>query len=145
MLAADSEWSSQHIRNDLTLARAGGTVRTFTDFDSVNRYGRKSWRFLDYQLDNDTDVDTLGDKLLEAYAYDYQRLAAITVHPHNQAGATAVLATVIGDLVSVYMDVAFGGWNYTVEAHVMGVEYRVTADDWQVTFRLDQSQREGMP
>jgi len=144
VLAADSEWSAQHIRNDLQLARDGGTVYRLNDPLSIVRYGRRTWRFLDYQLDNDTDLETLADKILAAYSYDYQRLAAVTVHPHNATGAEAVLDTTIGDLVSVYMDIGFGGWDYTVEAHVLGVEYTINANDWQATYRLDQSQREGM-
>ena len=45
----------------------------------------------------------------------------------------------LGDLVAVKARTPYG-WVIEREAHVFGIDHQITADDWLVSFRLDDAQ-----
>lgn len=147
IIDAETEWTAQVIRNDVQMSRDGGSAQRSQDTTSQGIYGRHSWHRLDLQNDTDADVSDIADAILAAYAYDYQRLKAVTIVPTTGTttpdllAVTAMLDMRLGDLVSVDVDLGPRGWSYTTEAHVMGIQFDVAPAFWSMTLRLDQSVR----
>lgn len=138
-------WSAQLIRNDVQLARVGGSLIRRQDFTSQSLYGGKyTWSLRDYENDDDDELAAIADRMLEAYAFDYQRLERVTATLDAGASlyeAYSLLRLELGDLVRATVPLTLRGWGYTTEAHIAGVEWALTADDFALTFRLDESLR----
>lgn len=132
------DWSAQRIYNDVQLTREDGVPQRVVDTQSVSRYFRRT--FVRTGLENDQDVQVLelADRFLAAFAWDRIRIEEAALWPKTNAEAAAALELEIGDLAEATVTTG-AGWGYTTEAHVMRIDHRVTADDWEMTVRLDDS------
>lgn len=137
IIGVRTEWSAQLIRNDVQYTRVGGSMVRVQDYASQALYGAVfSEVVTDLELQTDAQVTTLADRFLAARAYDQLRLRELELHAADGDTAEALLELELGDLVEATVE-TLHGWDYTVEAHVMGIDYRVTADDWVLRLRLD--------
>ena len=140
-----SSWTAQKIYNDIQLSRRGGEIQRITDTVSWGLYRIRTYRRLDYENASDADLLTVGNDILAATAYDRLRLEGVTVVPRTPRQFATALGLRIGDLVSVTVEAGTGSvsWSYTIEAHVSGLEWRVSADDATLDLTLDDSFRGG--
>lgn len=75
------------LRNFVDLARVGGSVRHYVNQSSIARYGDGvpyRWGRLDLPLQNDSDVDWLGNFIVAHTSEVSPRITAITVVPQLQ-------------------------------------------------------------
>jgi len=133
------DWSAQRIYNDVQLTRRDGIMQRATDTTSWSRYFRRTFKRTGLENDNDTDVLELADRFLAAFAYDRIRIESVDVWPKDAQRAAIALETRLGDLIEATVSTG-AGWGYTAEAHVMRIDHVVTASDWEMTLRLDDSQ-----
>jgi hypothetical protein len=135
-------WEIERIRNDIQYARVGSTVQSAEDSPSITLYQRQSYRRLDFQNNSDIEVLFLARRALAGWKDNRMRLDSVTIVPRpdptNSNPNQLLWDTQYGDLFAIR--VATGqGWEYERETHVMGISHRITADDWEVTFALDDS------
>ena len=142
LLDADAEWTMQVLYNDIQLARTGGSAIRVQNTQSQTLYGSRTFRRLNYENDQDSQVADLANRLLAVSEWDYQRLRSLIVFAADGVAASSVFRTELGDLVQASVPLTLRGWGYTVQAHVLGIGYAVTADDWSCTLRIDQAFRQ---
>jgi hypothetical protein len=73
------------IRNDIRLARAGGSEQLAESGTSIGLYDRATYSRNDLMLNSDYDVATLADRLLDRKALDVLRLESIELHGRTTA------------------------------------------------------------
>jgi len=133
------DWSGQRVYNDIQLTRRDGIMQRATDTESWSRYFRRTFIRSALENDNDTDVLELADRFLAAFAYDRIRIEEVEIWPRDATRAALALETRLGDLIEATVSTG-AGWGYTAEAHVMRIDHILTASDWEMTLRLDDSQ-----
>ena len=133
------DWSAQRLYNDVQLTARDGVMQRATDTISWARYFRRTFTRTALENDNDVDVLELADRFLAAFAYDRIRIESVDVWPKDAVRGALALETRIGDLIEATVRTG-AGWGYTAEAHVMRIDHVVTADDWEMSLRLDDSQ-----
>ena len=143
ILAVDADWTLANVRNDISLARKGGSLVRYVDTASQDYYnGEYSFTFRDYECISDVQVAALANKMLEARAWDYQRLTAVTLQAmDDDAAAATILDLDVGDLVRVTVPIILRGWSYTSDSYISGCEWQITHDDWFAVFRIDDASR----
>jgi len=142
LVDAGSEWTANQLRNDIQLARVGGSSVRVQNTQSQILYGARTFRRLNLENDNDSQVTDLANRYLSIYQWDYQRLESVTLRASTVDQAHNVFRSLLGDLVSATIPLTLRGWGYAVEAHIIGIEYTVTSSDWEAVMRLDQAFRQ---
>lgn len=86
--------------------------------------------------DNDTDLQAICDRDLD-WMIAYARINVIKLRPSedNYYQTYYGLFLDFGDLVEITNGV--GDWDYTVQAHICGIEHTITPDNWEVVYRTD--------
>jgi hypothetical protein len=141
VLAADTDWSTQRVWNDVRMARVGGTEYRVQDEDSQALYGVRTYQRYDVQVDEDTEVVALADRFLAAFRFDRSRVESIDLMPVTAQGVTDLLNVELGDLIRVTIRTGgTGDWSYTGDYFVNAVSHRVSTDDWVVSLRVDAAQ-----
>lgn len=138
------EWSYEtaRVENDVQLARTGGSAQQAQDINSQIRYGRRSYQFFDLINNTDTDVAFLAARRLASNRDLRRRIESVTLaanaDPDNDDLNRLFYTLQIGDLVSVKVQ-TLHGWSFEGLGHVFGIKHRITPDDWEVTYRIDDS------
>ena len=130
-----SDWQAGRVRNDIQLARDGGSSVRVENTTSQTLYGRRSFQRFDYEAENDDQVLALAEQQLEFRQYDKLSVDEVTLHAETREQAASIVNTLLGDRIRVHVDTN-RGWGYTVECWVIGIRYNVSMDDWTATMRL---------
>ena len=138
VLDASTDWSTSRVRNDIRMARKGGTEQRLTDGQSMSLYGPRTFQRFDLENDNDADVLELARRYLEAFRWDRARLETVGLYPLDAEGAVELMELQLGDLVRIRVS-ALPGWSYTGEYYVNRISHAVTKDDWNVSLRVDDA------
>lgn len=125
------------IRNDVSLARAGGTMIRHVDADSVANYRRRTYNRADLICADDSQVDLLASRILGSRANSTVRLTDVTVPVTDAASAAFVAAVDYGWRLAVSW--AEGPRSWTREVHVMGLTHDIRPDRWSVTLAVDDA------
>jgi hypothetical protein len=141
LTAADSLWTAQLIVNDAQLSQVGGSRIRVQDTASQSAYEHRTFEYLQYYNDSDTDLTAIANRMVDAFAWDYQRLQSVTMQASTPEQASSVLALLLGDLLRVTVPLTLRGWGYTTEAHINGIGWLITPSDWVCVVRVDQSLR----
>lgn len=159
VVAVDAIWTGQQIRNDVQLIKEGETTPyRVQGLSSQGIYGRRSFQRSGYINDVDLELEAIADRTLASYEWDYQRINYVDLWAPERQAMVKLTGTQIGDLVRLTVNMGLRGWSYTVDAHVLGIEwihrYSPNPDtpagqpesggisaDWICRLRLDQSQR----
>lgn len=143
MVDVQVSWEMARTVNDAQFAREGGTMQQATDVASWNKYGPRTYHRTDFHNSTDLEVLQLATGYVAAFAESRMRIDAVTIvgvaDPDNDDLNRLLWATEFGDLLSVRVSPPWG-WELEREVHVMGMSHSITADDWSVTFRLDDAQ-----
>ena len=136
--AAATDWSTARVRNDVQMARKGGTAQRVVDGQSQSLYGQRSYRRFDFENDNDAAVAEIAQSYLEAFRWDRPRLETVSLYPLNAAGAIEMMQLLLGDRIRVRIS-TLPGWSYTGEYYVNRITHNVTTDDWGMSVRVDDT------
>ena len=130
------------IVNDVQFARVGSTVQYAFDVTSQVLHGIRSYQRTDLENSVDSQVEFLAERYLGAFKDDRARLDAVTISavedPLNEDRNRMLWDTRFGDRLSILVKPPWG-WDYEKEVHVMAISHVITADDWTVTFQLDDA------
>jgi len=137
------------IVNQVKMARVGSTVQAVEDLDSQALFDGRSYGRTDLENSSDAEVAFLAARYLAAFKDDRLRIDSVTItaieDPDNNDRNRMLYDTRFGDRLAIKVEPPWG-WSYEKEVHVMAISHVITADDWQVTFQLDDAQTyEGGP
>ena len=136
-----ASWEAARVRNDIQLARVGGTAVPAVDSASQSAYGVRSFRLFDYQLETDVQVQTLADQMLAFFRYDRARLNELELIPLEGDGVNDLLELDLGWRVRVTITLATD-WGYTFDAWVNRVSHELDeGGDWKVRIQVDNVDR----
>lgn len=142
MVAVSPSWELARIVNDVQFARVGGTLQREQDASSQAVYGIRSYPRSDFQNTTDAEVLFLAERHLAAFKDNRMRIDRVTIAPNrdpdNDDLNRLLWDSQLGDLVTIRVRPPFG-WEVEQEAHIMGISHSITAEDWEVTFQLDDA------
>ena len=143
VIALSTSWELARVTNHAAYAREGGTAQESSDAGSQNAYGIRSHKRTDFQNTTDGEVLALAVRVVNSRKDLRPRADSITVaaveDPDNEDLNRLLWDTRLGDRVAVLFETPYG-WSVEREAHVFGMDHEITADDWHVSFRLDDAQ-----
>lgn len=123
------------VRNQVDIARAGGTARIARDDVSARRYGIRTMQRHDLIHTDDTWSQTLADRVVARAASGGTRVSAVEVWPTADAAAAKVAALRLHDQVRV---VEHGrGDTFAADSYLDARTYDITplGDDREVLWR----------
>lgn len=128
------------IKNQIQFARVGSTVYTTEDSQSISLYQRHPHRVLNFQNNDDADVEFMADTYLAVNKLPRQKIRSVSIIPvkdPNNFGLNKMFwDTQYGDLVAVRIATPYG-WELKRLTKVFGVSHQITGDDWIMTLYLD--------
>jgi len=133
-------YSSDLIKNQVSLTRIGGTVQTQTDTDSIDDYGIRSFTQTGYYNNTDGNVSSIAQSYIDSFADATLRVTKITLKPRmNAALMTEALSRQIRDRITVSYEPPPGGTVVTQEMFISGVSHRAHAEEWETIFTLEST------
>lgn len=123
------------VRNDVQLARAGGTMLRYVDQDSVALYRRRTYQRGDLICEADAQVAVLAQRLIGSRSKSTVKLTDVTVPVVDAASAAFVAAVDYGWRIVVSW--AEGPESWSREVHVMGLTHQIRPESWTVTLAVD--------
>lgn len=148
VVAIDADWNLGVVYNDIRFSRRGGAgvEQRREDTASQAKYGRRTLIRSDFDSNNDNPPDQVADIVLRASHQDRLQVLGAGLEPLTPAGAQSMLETELGDMVVVAVETGGGdGWAWWAPTHVQAISHRITADDWAMTVRVDDSALAGLP
>lgn len=130
------EYSSDTLRNIVSMARAGGTQQTAADNPSRALYGDRAWARNDLICESDAVVASLVEQQLAIWKDPEYRVVEVTVDgvklpsthwPH-------VLGRRIRDRAVAVVDVHVSGVTIGRNVFIDGVAHTIGAKRWETTF-----------
>ena len=136
----DLEYSSDLIKNDVSLTRIGGTAQVKTDADSQSDYGIRSFALEGLYNSNDTNTASIAQSYIDAFADPHLRVRRIHLYPrHNSALMVQALSRQIRDRITVTYDPPPSG-TVTADYFISGIEHRASAQNYQTIFTLESTE-----
>ena len=141
----DIDYSSDLIKNDVSLSRIGGSVQTKTDSTSQDDYGIRSFSLTDLYNNSDPNVGNIAQSYVDSFKDAELRVRSITIHPRmNDALMIQALSRKIRDRITVSYKPPPGSATVTDEMFISGIEHTATAEDFRTKFTLESTTgREG--
>jgi Concanavalin A-like lectin/glucanases superfamily len=139
-------WDRARVVNLVEFARVGSTMQMVEDEDSQSVYDVRSYRRTDLENNDDAEVLFLAQRFLDRFKDARLRFASLTISavddPDNADRNRLMWDTQFGDLWAVTIRTPYG-WNVTRGVKISGISHTITANDWSITFRLDDIVGEG--
>lgn len=133
-------WELDRVFNDVQFSRVGGSMQQAEDETSQGIYDIRSYPRTDLENNTDAEVLFLAERYLGQFKTDRIRIDAITISanadPDNEDLNRLIWDSQFGDLLSVKAQTPYG-WAIEKLVKIMGISHRITAEDWEVTFKLD--------
>lgn len=134
------DYSSDLIKNDISLTRIGGTAQTKTDTDSQDNYGIRSFTIEGLYNQTDGDVGDNAQLYLDSFAEPELRVRKITLNPRMNADLmTQALSRQIRDRITVSYEPPPSGTAVTQDMFISGIEHRMRAEEFQTVFTLEST------
>lgn len=146
--------TDERIRNDIRLARAGGTAQTATNLASVARFGRRSWSRFDLIATTDAAVAVIADALLDRWSRTTITGEAIELDVMRPATDTrrvlALAALDIGDRVEVRPPSSTTSDDPFIAGVIRSIAHQITPGSpgparWTLTVAVDTDTLENLP
>lgn len=136
---AQPDWSLARVVNEVKLARAGGTVQTYRDQASVDKYGVQSYQRTDLISTDDATFAARGDVILDALADARVRLDAVSYRP-DVVGRwwDFTLDMWLMRAVRVNYRNPLSGWWMSLITRVQSIRHVIDLDSWTVELSLDE-------
>jgi len=132
------QWSIQRVVNEAHFSRSGGDEQVVFDAASQATYSRRTTTRLDLVNDNDTDVQDLAARTVNALKRDKFVTTSATVRVQDNETANFASRVAYGDEITITVD-TIHGWSSTYLAHCIGVEHEVSPETWDVTITLSDA------
>ena len=134
----DIDYSSDLIKNDVSLTRIGGSAQTKTDSTSQDDYGIRSFSLTGLYNNSDSNVGNIAQSYIDAFKDAELRVRSITIHPRmNNALMIQALSRKIRDRITISYDPPPGGTTVTDEMFISGIEHTASAQDFRTKFTLE--------
>lgn len=144
------EYALDLVRNDASIARAGGTVQTATDATSIASYGKKTVVRTDLLNQSDTWPAALAARIVAARKDVAEQIVGVTLTEGEDAETVAALGLEIGDPIRTRRLVGSGASQYEVDENALiqgidlvaspaGEKNGARRDDWQMTLTTDKN------
>jgi hypothetical protein len=127
--------SPETLRNDLSIARRGGTARAFRDDASITRYGRYGFVQHDLEVSTDGDRDFWAAFYLDRQAIPTHGVSKVAVPAPPPAFVSELLAAPFGEGVR-YQDDGHYGDPFTADGRLLGWAWTAQPDTMTVTLGL---------
>lgn len=120
------DYSSDLIKNNVTVTRTGGVAQTSTNATSVTAYGKKSYDLSAMALSTDVQALSTADYIVSVYKEPAVRVSSITIASQYHADTmTQALSRQIRDRVTVQFAPP-GGGTISQELLIEGIEHSVS-------------------
>ena len=120
------DYSSDLIKNNVTVTRTSGVAQTSTDATSVTAYGKKSYGLSGMAVSTDVQALATAAYIVSAYKDPAVRVSSITIAPQYHADTmTQALSRQIRDRVTVQFAPP-GGGTISQELFIEGIEHSVS-------------------
>lgn len=145
IIDVETSWELARVVNMVQFSGGLGASATYEveDSGSQSAYGIRTYNRTDLQNNDPADVEFLADRYLAAFKDLRPRIDSVTIlavdDPDNEDKNRLFWDAKYGDLVSIRVATPYG-WEYEREVHITAINHVITADDWMVTFRLDDAQ-----
>ena len=127
------EYSSDLIKNNVTVTRTGGVAQTSTDATSVTAYGKKSYGLSGMALSTDVQALATAAYIVSGYKDPAVRVSSITIASQYHADTmTQALSRQIRDRVTVQFAPP-GGGTISQELFIEGIEHSVSPQGQMAT------------
>ena len=138
LLNARLSRDQQLVVNDATISNAGGVAQNVTDIASNRRYGTRTFRRLDLLADTDAQALFLAQRFVANLKDIRPRVREATVDVVDADTALFAANVAFGDLIQTMFS-SIHGWNFTTQAHVIGIGMEVSDQQWRVVLNLDDA------
>lgn len=125
------------VRNQVSIARVGGSTVTAQDLTSIALYGIRTFRRLDLIHTSDAESSVIANDYLETFAFAQNRIESVTLELVTLSDDTAVLARVLGlDLLHlIEVRRRADGFQVVAKVQIQAFSERITPDRWTVVLR----------
>ncbi len=128
------DYSSDNLRNIVTLTRVGGTPQVARDDNSVAAYGPRAWSRDGLIVSTDTGLLAVAAQILAWYAELGVRVRGFTFSPmQSSAAMTQALAREVHDRLAVTFTPPLGGSAIASDVLIASVEHRIERGASMVT------------
>jgi hypothetical protein len=136
---AGTDWSAQRSVNETHMSNAGGTEQVASNSGSRGKFGRRTFRRLDLQADQDASAAAIGQRIVTNLANDRAQVTGMTLQPSTLDEVHMGAEAAIGEVVQLTINTLYG-WSYTIKAQIFGISHEVTPETWRVSFLLDDTE-----
>ena len=134
------DYSSDLIKNDVSLTRIGGSAQVKTDSDSQDDYGIRSFSLTGLYNNSDANTANIAQSYIDAFKDAELRVRSITIHPRmNNALMIQALTRKIRDRITISYDPPPGGTTVTDEMFISGIQHTASAQDFRTKFTLEST------
>jgi hypothetical protein len=140
VIDADTDYSLGNVRNQITMARAGGTAQTVVDTTSQSLYKTRTHQQLDLENEFDADVFWLAERYRDYFAFDRLSIRSLRLVAETEAGARDLLGIELLDAIEATIQTG-AGWSYTENVTVQGFGMNADIGDWAVSLRVESADR----
>lgn len=140
VIDVETSWEITRVINQIQFARAGSSMYEVEDTASQAINGIRTYQRTDFRNNTDAEIEFLANRLLNESKDARIRIDSITLSanedPNNEDLNRLFWDSDFGDLISAKVQTD-PGWFIEKLVKIMGIRHQITADDWEVTFRLD--------
>ena len=134
------DYSSDLIKNSVSLTRIGGAAQTASDSTSQDDYGIRSFTQTGLYNANDSDTANIAQLYIDSFKDAELRVRSITIHPRlNSALMVQALSRKIRDRITISYDPPPGGTTVTEEVFISGIEHSIAPENFITKFLLEST------
>lgn len=140
VVSVEPSWETDRIINLVEFARVGSEMQVVEDEASQGIFDIRSYQRTDLENNSDAEVLFLATRYLGQFNTDRMRIDSITIDavadPDNEDLNRLMWDSQFGDLLSIKVQTPYG-WELKKLVKIMGISHRISSEDWEVTFKLD--------
>ena len=134
------DYSSDLIKNSVSLTRIGGAAQTASDSTSQDDFGIRSFSQTGLYNANDSDTENIAQSYIDSFKDAELRVRSITIHPRlNSALMIQALSRKIRDRITISYDPPPGGTTVTEEVFISGIEHTLAPENIITKFLLEST------
>ena len=138
----DFDYGLDLVKNAVSITRAGGTAQTDSDTDSINDYGKRSYKLSNLMMDSNAQALSTAQYLVLTYKDPEVRVRSVTLAPQSHADLmTAALNVELRDRVTVTYAPPGGGSAISQELFVEGIRHSFGTNRMKTKLSFSSTER----